>query len=159
MFRCLTFYVLFPIAIRSLKPYTNMIFARTQRSFFPPALACFTLLPFTYHCRSNAVSHPAASLELVKPKGPFSPGVAKSPSETYTRTLVVARLKSDDVSWPQEVEGLNRSIYTVGDENSSLTVPKNKGHEAMVYLTYIIDKLRQSPRHSTFLLPTPNCVA
>ena len=60
-------------------------------------------------------------------------------NESYTRTLVMGRLKSEDISWTWELEGLNRSIYTVDDENSVLKVPKNKGHEAMVYLTYIID--------------------
>jgi hypothetical protein len=130
-----------------------MIFARAQRSLYLLALACFTLFFLTYHSRSNVVSYPAASSEPVKPKGRFSPGVAKSLNETYTRTLVMARLKGEDVSWTEELEGLNRSIYTVDDENSSLTVPKNKGHEAMAYLTYIIDNYDNLPDTVLFFHP------
>jgi hypothetical protein len=130
-----------------------MIFARTQRSFFLLVLACFTLLSLTYHYGSNVISHPAASPEPVKSKGPFSPGVAESLSEIYTWTLVMARLKWDDVSWTQELEGLNRSIYTDDDENSSLAVPKNKGHESMVYLTYMINNCDNLPDTVLFVHP------
>src|SRR2546423_15570046 len=97
-----------------VKPYVNIVFARTQRSFFLLALAYFTLLSFTYHYLSNVVSHPAASPELVKSKRPLlALELPKSLNETYTRTLVMARLKWEDASWAQELEGLNRNIYTV----------------------------------------------
>ena len=65
----------------------------------------------------------------------------------------MARLKWEDVSWTQELEGLDRSIYTVDDEDSSLIVPKNKGHEAMVYLTYIIDNHDSLPGTLCFFHP------
>ena len=50
--------------------------------------------------------------------------------------LVVASMKHEDTSWLGEwFPHWKRSIYTVDDPTTSLTVPKNKGREAMVYLT------------------------
>ncbi|KAL1969613.1 hypothetical protein VTN77DRAFT_8166 [Rasamsonia byssochlamydoides] len=66
-----------------------------------------------------------------------------STHKNYTRTLVIAKLQQDDTSWVdrivQEDPYLNGAVYTVDNTSAELTVPMNKGHEAMVYLTYIID--------------------
>ena len=52
----------------------------------------------------------------------------------------MGRMKDEDVSWVQrELPGLPTALYTVDDPSAPLTVPRNKGREAMVYLTYIID--------------------
>jgi hypothetical protein len=117
------------------------------------AFVCFALLFLAYHHRFNVVQNPTFQTETVEPKDPFRPGAAKPLHEAYTRTLVMGRLKSEDVSWTQELQGLNRSIYTVDDENSALKVPKNKGHEAMVYLTYIIDNYENLPDTVLFFHP------
>lgn len=54
--------------------------------------------------------------------------------------MVIARQKSEDVSWvPRELPNVENAIYTVDDKTAALNVPANKGHESMVYLTYIID--------------------
>ena len=55
--------------------------------------------------------------------------------------IVGASLKSDDTSWfhrhlPQD---WSKRIYVVDDSQAPLAVPKNKGREAMVYLTHIVD--------------------
>ncbi|KAE8373358.1 hypothetical protein BDV26DRAFT_301147 [Aspergillus bertholletiae] len=62
------------------------------------------------------------------------------------RTLVVAKTHGADTSWvdtlTQEGDRLYSAVYTVDAPNTTdnmLTVPMNKGHEVMVYLTYIID--------------------
>jgi hypothetical protein len=123
------------------------------------ALVCVILLFLGYHYRSNVIPHPitlpdpGTPEEPAKPKDPFAPGVAKPFNEPYTRTLVIGRLKSEDVSWTQEIQNVNRSIYTVDEENSALKVPKNKGHEAMVYLTYIIDNYDNLPDTVLFFHP------
>lgn len=71
---------------------------------------------------------------------PFGPGVAKPPGSNYTRTLVVPKLKSESIAWiTQELPDLATAIYHVDDPSGPFQVPQNKGHEAMVYLTYIID--------------------
>ncbi|KAK1144828.1 hypothetical protein N8T08_004841 [Aspergillus melleus] len=60
-----------------------------------------------------------------------------------SKTLVVAKLQEDDTSWidrvVQEYSDLTSAVYTVNNHTAALTVPANKGHEVMVYLTYIID--------------------
>ena len=47
-------------------------------------------------------------------------------------------MKHEDTSWVHEyLPDWPSSIYVVDDPKAPLTVPKNKGHEAMVYLTYV----------------------
>ena len=70
--------------------------------------------------------------------------------------LVMGKLKEDDISWiGEELPGLNTSIYVVDDDdpNNPLRIPKNKGHEAMVYLTYIIDHYDDLPDTVLFFHP------
>lgn len=71
---------------------------------------------------------------------PFSPGVAKPAGSEYSRVLVVAKTREEDVDWIQsELPSLTTAIYEVDKPNATYRVPKNKGNEAMVYLTYLID--------------------
>ena len=69
--------------------------------------------------------------------------------------LVVASLLKDDTTWLNEIARKRRwgkKIYIVdGRKGSSLKVPKNKGREAMVYLTYIIDNYSTLPPISIFV--------
>jgi hypothetical protein len=44
-----------------------------------------------------------------------------------------------------------KAVYTVDDPNASLTTSKNKGHEASVYLTYIIDNYFDLPPVMVFI--------
>jgi len=58
--------------------------------------------------------------------------------------LVLPKLAEEDTDWVAQFllrddDLLRAAIYTVDDPNAELRVPKNKGHEVMVYLTYIID--------------------
>ena len=49
-------------------------------------------------------------------------------------------MKKEDISWlSRELPDLNIAAYTVNDPSDSTHPPKNKGHEVMIYLTYIID--------------------
>jgi len=74
---------------------------------------------------------------------PFQPGAAKPVGMPYTKTLVIPRTSKEDVSWIADNFGgdeyIRAAIYNVDDVNAELHPPKNKGHEVMVYLTYIID--------------------
>ena len=64
----------------------------------------------------------------------------------YTRTLVVPQMKTDDTSWiAKELPDLSATVYIANDPSASLHPPKNKGHEVMVYLTYIIDHYNKLP--------------
>jgi hypothetical protein len=79
-----------------------------------------------------------------------SPAI-KTLSPSYTRTLVVARLEREDVSWIQDgLPGIQTAIYVVDKPTDPYHIPTNKGHEAMVYLTYIIDHYSNLPDVSIF---------
>ncbi|GAM91229.1 hypothetical protein ANO11243_092760 [Dothideomycetidae sp. 11243] len=70
----------------------------------------------------------------------------------YTRGLAMARTSIEDVSWlDTEALDITPYIYVVDDPNAALTVPMNKGHEVMVYLTYIIDHYTSLPDISIFM--------
>lgn len=71
----------------------------------------------------------------------------------YLRHLVVAKMKDEEADWLyEEIE--NRAmakVYIPDDPLAPLTVPKNKGREAMVYLTYIIDNYDDLPDVAIFM--------
>lgn len=51
--------------------------------------------------------------------------------------MVVASMKHENVSWLDEyLPEWKKNIYVVDDNRAKLTVPMNKGREAMVFLTY-----------------------
>jgi hypothetical protein len=77
----------------------------------------------------------------------FPPGKPKPAGSEYTRNIVMSRMSTDDVSWLDEelsdilypAGPFNRSIYAADDRKAQFHTKKNKGHEVMTYLTYIID--------------------
>ncbi|KAF3482069.1 uncharacterized protein GIQ15_04828 [Arthroderma uncinatum] len=76
----------------------------------------------------------------------FTAGTPKPPGSNYTRTLVVPRLSKEKVDWIDErFSDINQEIYVVDDLHSLPKTPKNKGREAMVYLTYLIDNYDNLP--------------
>lgn len=80
----------------------------------------------------------------IAPFAPFSTkfryGTPKPPGSSYSRTIVVPRLMNDDTSWIEdELPGMDTAIYIANDPTAALHPPTNKGHEVMIYLTYIID--------------------
>ncbi|KAK2865391.1 hypothetical protein FQN49_003621 [Arthroderma sp. PD_2] len=84
---------------------------------------------------------------------PDSRKIAKASKE-----LVVASVKSDNISWiREEVPDWRAKVYVAdaGDageaSKSGLSIPVNKGREAMVYLTYIIDHYDKLPDYMIFM--------
>jgi Protein of unknown function (DUF3431) len=72
----------------------------------------------------------------------YVPGTLKPSGIAYLKTVVVARFESEDVSWLEKSDlPVDKAIYVVDNPSLSpgFTVPQNKGHEAMVYLSYVID--------------------
>ena len=56
--------------------------------------------------------------------------------------MVVASMKHENVSWLDEyLPEWKKNIYVVDDNKAKLTVPMNKGREAMVFLTYVSSKI------------------
>ena len=76
------------------------------------------------------------------------------------KIIVMAKTSREDTSWVEaDLWDWQSAIYTV-DGNASdlsltetLTTPANKGHEAMAYLTYVIDYYDTLPGIITFLHP------
>lgn len=76
----------------------------------------------------------------------FRHGVPKPSGSTYSRLMVVPRLEDDDVSWiTKELPGVDAAIYVANDPKAPLHPPRNRGHEVMIYLTYIIDHYDELP--------------
>jgi hypothetical protein len=76
----------------------------------------------------------------------FYPGAPKASGLNYSRIMVVPKMVDEDVDWiSHDLPGLETAIYEVDNPYAEFRVPKNKGHEAMVYLTYIIDHYDNLP--------------
>ena len=84
---------------------------------------------------------------------PYVPGFAKPPGSNYTRNLVVAKTKEEEVGWldTEDIGDVTQMIYVVDDRHAPLHPPMNKGHEVMVYLTYCIDHYDDLPDVSIFM--------
>ncbi|KAI9368115.1 hypothetical protein BJX61DRAFT_240919 [Aspergillus egyptiacus] len=73
-------------------------------------------------------------------------------SAPIRKSMVVASMKEDDVSWlHQFFPDWHKNIYVVDDKKADLTVERNKGRESMVYLTYIIDNYDNLPDSILFI--------
>jgi hypothetical protein len=106
---------------------------------------------------------PFADEDLSKPgahlESPYPIGETKAPGSNYTRTLVLASTQEEDTTWVEaeladmlQPHGqLSHAIYVVNNKSAPLHTPKNKGHEVMVYLTYIIDSYDDLPDISIFM--------
>lgn len=93
----------------------------------------------------------------------FRPDEYKPRSNNFTKAVVLGRLSSENTTWLDDTDlppHISKYIY-ITDRNPSsassqesttlLKLPKNKGHEAMVYLTYIIDHYETLADVSIFL--------
>ena len=99
------------------------------------------------------------SMALDRWKPPYTSAVGMEPASPskkqeseYTRTLVIPRMKDDDIAWiVKELPDVNVTVYVANDPSALLHSPKNKGHEVMVYLTYIIDHYDKLPDVVVFM--------
>lgn len=74
--------------------------------------------------------------------------IAGSPvlRSNYSRTVVVPRMEEDDITWiSNEIPRLDVSIFVANNPSAESHPPKNKGHEVMIYLTYLIDHYNHLP--------------
>ncbi|KAF1931757.1 uncharacterized protein M421DRAFT_417514 [Didymella exigua CBS 183.55] len=82
----------------------------------------------------------------------FSDGVPKPAGTNYTFKIVVPKTTKEDLAWMQEeIPHAPLVIYEVDNEKAEHKVPKNKGREAMVYLSYIIDHYDDLPDTTLFM--------
>jgi hypothetical protein len=86
---------------------------------------------FLYKFISRLASDP------VHPSGSHAVLDAATEARGEEKELVVASLIGDDTSWLDEFfDDWKKNIYVVNNQSAPLTVPKNKGREAMPFLTY-----------------------
>lgn len=72
----------------------------------------------------------------------FTDGLSqlKPPGSNYTYKIVVPKTEDEDIAWiTEEIPDAPLVVYELDNPNAEHKVPKNKGREAMVYLSYIID--------------------
>lgn len=68
------------------------------------------------------------------------------PLHEYTTSVVIGHRRRENISWTESIPvQVTRAIYSVEDLPLNPTLPANKGREAMVYLTYIIDRYPDFP--------------
>jgi hypothetical protein len=61
-------------------------------------------------------------------------------------------MSDENVNWVYEqLPDIGKAIYVADDPSAPLRPPKNKGHEVMIYLTYIIDYYDDLPDVSIFM--------
>lgn len=93
------------------------------------------------------------TINAIRPKPQFKSGSTQPPGFNYTKMLIVPRMSDEDVSWMDDAipADIGRSIYIADNPKAPLHVPKNKGHEVMIYLTYIIDHYDKLPDVMMFM--------
>ncbi|KAF2812534.1 uncharacterized protein BDZ99DRAFT_461206 [Mytilinidion resinicola] len=90
------------------------------------------------------MSRPQTSTEIEL--GRFENEPKTNEIKQFEKELVVASLRGDDTSWLDDFfPDWIKSVYVANDNTAPLTVPVNKGREAMAYLTYIIDRYEDLP--------------
>lgn len=86
------------------------------------------------------------------PRPLYAPGKPKAVGSSYSKTLVVPKVKDDDTSWIDvEIPGWRSAVYVADDPLAPLHPPKNKGNEVMIYLSYIIDHYEDLPDIMAFM--------
>jgi hypothetical protein len=86
------------------------------------------------------------------PKLNFKPGSPMPPGHNYTSVLVIAKTKEENIDWMDEkLPGQEKHVYIADDPKAPLHPPKNKGHEVMIYLTWIIDNYDKLPDVAIFM--------
>lgn len=82
----------------------------------------------------------------------FQPGFPKPDGTAYSQVIVLPCMNEDEVAWiKEEIPHVELAVYVVNDSTAPLHPPKNKGHEVMVYLTYIIDNYAHLPDIAIFM--------
>ena len=78
----------------------------------------------------------------------------RTDSISASRSLLLIQARLTSISWKHAIYNINRtepSETSAGPYLGNLTLPANKGHEAMAYLTYIVDHYHDLPSTLVFL--------
>ena len=127
--------------VASVRPVTYSRLGPKER----PSTKALSLTTLEINSSIDQFSNSALPLRST-PTLRFHEGVPKPPGATYSRTMVVPRMKDEDISWiGEQLPTLNVTVYVANDPLAPLHSPKNKGHEVMVYFSYIIDHYESLP--------------
>jgi hypothetical protein len=86
------------------------------------------------------------------PKPVYTKGSPMPTGHNYTSTLVIAKTKNENVDWILEkMPEQETAVYVADDPTAPLHPPKNKGHEVMIYLSWIIDNYDHLPDVAMFM--------
>ena len=105
--------------------------------------------PFWTILETNQIQSP--SFANVQPSladlaRPTEVAVLKPVGEAYRRAMVVPRMQEEDIRWMSEnLPDLDVTIYVANDAKAPIHPPKNKGHEVIIYFSFIIDHYEQLP--------------
>lgn len=100
----------------------------------------------------SANTHQDPTYANWNPKPIFKPGSPMPPGHNYTSTLVIAKTKEENVDWIDEkMPDQVKAVYIADDPTAPLHPPKNKGHEVMIYLSWIIDNYDNLPDVAIFM--------
>ena len=94
-------------------------------------------------------------LLAISVRSPFNPTSIHNSVNTHAyqvdKELVVASLEREDTLWIQQyLPDWKTYIYVADNPQAPFTVPENKGREAMVYLTHIINFYSDLPETVSF---------
>ena len=143
---------------------------------FATSLGLLLILILNHILRDLWHQYSATEYITAAVKQPFSPDIttydpsndasSKEDSASLDRVIVMARTTKEDTSWvSKELSDWRNAIYTVDAlpasapdvapdmASSGPMTPANKGHEAMAYLSYIIDNYASLPQLIAFLHP------
>ena len=114
-------------------------------------LVCALFLLALYRGRLFPASSSRSSSHRAPKRPAAPPPPPAEPPNEYDIELVVASTTKDNVTWLDDyLLDWKKSIYVVDDPLSPLTVEVNKGREANVFLTYIIDRYDTLPGNIIF---------
>ncbi|KAL8940651.1 MAG: hypothetical protein Q9216_002699 [Gyalolechia sp. 2 TL-2023] len=138
------------IALTIIRLFHGLI-SPTERTQEPPArgfedtiIDTLTFTKPTYQGYAHSPNDEQPAVQRSTPTT-FPPGYPV-PRSNYSRLVVIPRMEDDDVAWiSTEMPTLNVSIFVANDPSATLHPPKNKGHEVMIYLSYLIDYYDRLP--------------
>jgi Protein of unknown function (DUF3431) len=119
-----------------------MLLRSRSRLWLSAFILALFLLIVLFRSNPEAPTVRTAAHLPVWPAPKYEVGIPKPAGQNYSRTVVIASLSQENTKWLSNLADdpdLSTAVYVVDKPKAPFTVPKNKGHEAMVYLTYIID--------------------
>ncbi|KAI5363685.1 hypothetical protein Slin14017_G056490 [Septoria linicola] len=115
------------------------------------------------HSSSADATRPASSITTHLGLPPHHEQSIQSVTSSPKAVLVISTIEESDNSWINDELGellrpdgdFSAKIYVNNNLTAPLHTPANKGHEAMTYLTYIIENYHELPPVSAFLHDHP----